>query len=152
MKPSEIRQIILDEHAHLRRRIATIEASFLPRTGLEAPAGTAPARGLDLAREIAELHAAFLSHLATEAELLRVVLVDVDTSGPMRLEEMDREHAEQREALTALIGLQRDSRDQDARLRHFLGVLRADLDAEERDLLDVDVLRDDSISIDAFGG
>lgn len=146
MKPSEIRQKILDEHAHLRRKIATIEAHLMPSLA------RVPRWREDLARELEELSIAFRAHLDTEEQLLRAAIVDVDASGPMRLLALEREHAEQRAALSSIMRHPVVDPQYDASLRQFLRVLIRDLEEEERDLLGPDVLRDDSISIDAFGG
>jgi Hemerythrin HHE cation binding domain len=146
MKPSEIRQTILDEHAHLRRKIATIEAHLMPTLA------RSPRWRDDLAREIEELASAFRAHLDAEEELLRVAIPDSDTAAPMRLLAMEREHHDQRAALASLLRHPVADAQYDASLRDFLHALTRDLDQEERDLLGPDVLRDDSISIDAFGG
>ncbi|MBI5363904.1 MAG: hemerythrin domain-containing protein [Planctomycetes bacterium] len=146
MKPSEIRQTILDEHGHLRRKIATIEAHLMPSLA------RLPRWREDLAREIEELSIAFHAHLETEERLLPTVLTDVDPSGPMRLAAMAREHAAQRAALSSIMRHPVADPQYDASLRQFLRVLVRDIDDEERDLLGPDVLRDDSINIDAFGG
>lgn len=146
MKPSEIRQTILDEHAHLRRKIATIEAHLMPNLA------RMPRWREDLAREIEELSLAFHAHLETEEQLLRSVIPEVDPAGPMRLLAMERDHAGQRAALSSIMRHPVADPQYDASLRQFLRVLVRDIDDEERDLLGPDVLRDDSINIDAFGG
>lgn len=146
MKPSEIRQTILDEHAHLRRKIATIEAHLMPSLA------RASRWRDDLAREVAELATAFSAHLDAEEQLLRAVIPGADTAAPMRLLAMEREHHDQRAALSAILRHPIADARHDASLREFLHTLTRDLDEEERDLLGPDVLRDDSISIDAFGG
>lgn len=146
MKPSEIRQTILDEHAHLRRKIATIEAHLMPSLA------RVPRWRQDLQRELEELAIAFRAHLDSEESLLSHAIHDVDASGPMRLQEMHREHAEQRSALSSIMRHPAADPEYDASLRQFLRILTRDLEEEERDLLGPDVLRDDSISIDAFGG
>lgn len=146
MKPSEIRQSILDEHAHLRRKIATIEAHLMPSLA------RVPRWRQDLQRELEELAIAFRAHLDREEELLRRELIGLDASGPMRLLEMEREHAEQRAALSSIMRHPAADPEYDASLRQFLRILVRDIEEEERDLLGPDVLRDASISIDAFGG
>lgn len=148
LKPSEIRTIILEEHCELRRRLAGIEALL---DGLTR--GDSAARR-DLQKSFETLCELFVTHIAHEEAILRPILADIDNWGPIRIELMDEEHAEQRERVAELTHLSPDA-DPGVyvrSVREFVTDLRADMDGEERECLSPDVLRDDTTSIDAFGG
>jgi hypothetical protein len=82
------------------------------------------------------------------------VLADIDNWGPIRIEQMDEEHVAQRATIDALSRLQpeADVKAYAAKIQAFVREIFADMDAEERECLNRDVLRDDTTSIDAFGG
>ena len=82
------------------------------------------------------------------------MLADIDNWGPIRIQQMDEEHVEQRELIRELSRLlpDPDLRAYSERIRAFVLDVLADMDAEERECLSKDVLRDDTTSIDAFGG
>jgi iron-sulfur cluster repair protein YtfE (RIC family) len=99
------------------------------------------------------LHEAFERHLASEEELLEPILERIDAWGPLRLELLRAEHAHQRAVLHALRSAEA-MRAPEVVARRAVALaeeLLADMDAEERELLDARVLRDDAISIE-FGG
>lgn len=147
-KPSEIRSIILEEHGELRRRLAGIEALL---DGVLR--GDATTRR-ELRACFDALCQLFVTHIAHEEAILRPVLADIDNWGPVRIELMDAEHVEQRERVAELSRLSPDEEPgvYVRRVREFVADLRADMDAEERECLSPNVLRDDPISIDEFGG
>lgn len=148
LKPSEIRSIILAEHGELRQRLAGIEALL---DGLSR--GDAAARH-DLRTSFVALCELFVTHIAHEEAILRPILADIDGWGPVRVELMDEEHVEQRKRVAELSQLHPDT-DPGAyvrSVREFVTDLRKDMDGEEHECLSPDVLRDDTTSIDAFGG
>lgn len=148
LKPSEIRSIILEEHGELRRRLAGIEALL---DGLTR--GDAAARR-DLRASFATLCDLFIMHIAHEEAILRPILADIDNWGPIRIERMDDEHVEQRKRVAELskIPADADPGSYVDNVRAFVKDLRDDMDGEEIECLSPDVLRDDTTSIDAFGG
>ena len=88
---------------------------------------------------------------------LRPALLEIpDAWGKEHAEELDRDHREQRELLSdALDRVQDPSRPPSLVARNLLDLvelLRADMEQEERDLLDERVLRDDLVTIDAETG
>lgn len=146
-KPSEIRSVILAEHAVLRSRLDEIEAA------LERSAADGTSRR-SLPGQLTRFCEEFLRHIEHEETILMPVLADIDNWGPIRIEQMDAEHAEQRRTMDEL---SRRSPDPDfagyaATVRAFVREIRADMESEERECLSRDVLRDDTTNIDAFGG
>ena len=147
LKPSEIRTIILEEHCALRRRLLEIE------TGVNLVEAGTGSHG-ELHGALQRFYELFLLHITHEETILKPALREIDNWGPVRIELMDVEHAEQRLTIRALSQLtaEPDVKAYIARIRGFVEEVRLDMAAEERDFLSQDVLRDDSISIDAFGG
>jgi hypothetical protein len=91
-------------------------------------------------------------HLATEEALLGPVLERIDAWGPVRLDLLRAEHAHQRAVLSVLRSDRAAAVPPLTLARRLLGLLDdiiADMDAEDRDLLDPRVLRDDLIQLDA---
>ena len=86
--------------------------------------------------------------------MLRPLLKDVDAWGPARVETMDEEHRSQRAALVELsrLALDHDMDQTVQQVEEFVRRLRADMDGEEHHALSEEVLRDDIIVIDTFGG
>jgi hemerythrin-like domain-containing protein len=146
-RPSEIRTIILGEHRELRERLAEIVTN-LSRATAE------PNVRAELQQQLARFYEKFLLHIEHEEQILRPVLADIDNWGPIRIQQMDEEHVEQRELIRELSRLlpDPDLRAYSERIRAFVLDVLADMDAEERECLSKDVLRDDTTSIDAFGG
>lgn len=148
LENSQIRRIVLGEHAGLRKRLDAIEAG-LKTLSEGQPEPLAQVRGLFKA-----LLEAFLRHVEHEEALLKPILLDLDAWGPVRLKEMEKEHEEQRAQVTALLALDplAPVATWVTQMRGFTERLRADMAGEEHDFLDPDVLRDDSIAVDPFSG
>jgi Hemerythrin HHE cation binding domain len=155
MKPSEIRAELLEQHADIRRRIAELRQAF-PATG-------------DAAREqldgrLAQLVGLFRKHNAREEELLRDILPTVDAWGPARAETMIEEHAKEHTALYAALldvgtlpsvtgpGAAPGADAAEAQLVPLLDRILEHVDHEEKTFLTEEVLRDDGIVRDYFGG
>ncbi len=147
-KPSEVRALIVSEHTDLRMLLASIEVRVS-----EPTRGGSQARAA-LRRELERFCDVFRMHIENEEALLAPILVDLDNWGPTRVEHMDLEHAEQRDRIAQLCALspEVDPTDYVERIRRFCEDLRADMAAEELECLSPDVLRDDTINIDAFSG
>lgn len=146
-KPSEIRTIILGEHDVLRGRLTEIEDD------LNRAATDTASRGR-LPRTLTLFYEQFLQHIAHEEDILRPVLADIDNWGPIRIEQMDAEHVEQRRTIGELSRLEPepDLSAYTAKIRAFVSEIRHDMDAEEHECLSPNVLRDDVTSIDACDG
>lgn len=133
-----LRRQILAEHVELRAAIARVATA------------EEPAR---LALATSALCDRLEDHLELEDEVLEPVLRAVDAWGPERARRLRDEHAAQRRRLAQL---RRDVATAPAlalarEVQPFLETLLADMAAEERDVLDPDLLRDDTISVE-FGG
>jgi iron-sulfur cluster repair protein YtfE (RIC family) len=148
LSASQVRSLILDEHTILRNVLEDIEDSLGEMTR------RVPGAVRRLRASLRTFQDAFLRHLSHEETVLRPLLKDVDAWGPARVEAMDEEHCAQRAALAELSRLALDQ-DLDCtvmRVEEFIRRLRADMDGEEQRALSEEVLRDDIIVIDTFGG
>lgn len=146
MTHEECRQTLQAQHQQLRGVIAEVRVAALEVLG------TDPDECAALRMRISALRDDLERHLETEEALLGPVLERIDAWGPVRLDLLRAEHAHQR----AVLGVLRS--DRAAALpplvlsRRVLGLLDdiiADMEAEDRDLLDPRVLRDDIIQLDA---
>jgi iron-sulfur cluster repair protein YtfE (RIC family) len=146
MDHEERRQTLHAQHQHLRAVIAEVRQCALDVLGTESRDCS------DLRARVGELRDDLEGHLATEEALLEPVLERIDAWGPVRLDLLRAEHAHQR-AVLSLLRSDRAAALPPAQLaRRVLGLLddiSADMDAEDRDLLDPRVLRDDVIQLDA---
>jgi len=101
---------------------------------------------MPLTRELARLRLAFDAHNKFEEQLLRPVLLEHDSFGPVRVQRMVEDHVHEHRAIG-----ERLSSPATAALRDVIETLRAHLDAEERYLLSSRVLRDDLVTIESAG-
>ena len=101
---------------------------------------------MPLTRELARLRLAFDAHNKFEEQLLRPVLLEHDSFGPVRVQRMVEDHIHEHRAIG-----ERLSSPATAALRDVIETLRAHLDAEERYLLSSKVLRDDLVTIEGAG-
>ena len=145
MNPSEVRKQILAEHERLRARLRDIEA-----TVQHAAAGDVGAAAT-IRRQLGELLAALRSHVRAEEAALVPALAATDAWGPERAAQIQADHVTQLRVLASwdrAVGDDGMPMDElAARLRQFAGQLWADMEAEERDLLHPDLLRDDVVTI-----
>jgi iron-sulfur cluster repair protein YtfE (RIC family) len=138
LKHSEVRRIVLNEHADLRRELADISASLV-KLEQERP-GAAEA----LARQWRHFARIFLDHLEHEEEVLRPVLVDIDAWSKTRIEHMDTDHVQQRARVAELLEtLSQNPLGAADDLRAFLGELAVDMEEEERLNLGEELMRDE---------
>jgi hemerythrin len=147
MTPSEIRAGLLGEHAMLRGLMAeTYRAIESARGGEGSVAG--------VRQRLRRLVTALRDHNEREEALLREILPRVDAWGPARAEIMmeghEDEHAELLAALVVTIATD-DASGADSVERELLRV-EAHMKREEELLLSEEVLRDDDVAIDSFGG
>lgn len=102
-----------------------------------------------------ELLDAFEEHNREEESQLRPLLLDADSFGEVRVAEMVADHMQEhsalREALREAVEPAVPDRSAHAAL-DVVSRLRRHMDAEEAQFLNVRVLRDDIVSLDAFGG
>jgi len=148
LSASQVRSLILDEHAVLRDVLEEIDAA-LGELNRRVPGAIGRLRA-----SLRTFQDAFLRHLHHEETVLRPILADVDAWGPARVESMNEEHADQRAALVQLSRVPLDE-DIDGTVRsveQFVRRLRADMEWEEQNALSANVLRDDILVIDTFMG
>src|SRR5271169_813172 len=97
---SQIRRLILDEHAVLRDEMDDIALLLQDVAAQRAEAAER------LQHRMKKFYDAFLKHIAHEESLLRPVLANIDAWGAVRVEKMDDEHREQRSTIAALTSLE----------------------------------------------
>lgn len=148
LSASQVRSLILDEHTILRNLLEEIDEALGEMTR------RVPGAVRRLRASLRTFQDAFLRHLRHEETVLRPLLEDVDAWGPARVETMDEEHRSQRAALVELsrLALDQDLDQTVQQVEEFVRRLRADMDGEEQHALSEEVLRDDIIVIDTFGG
>jgi len=145
---SDIRKTILGEHEALRARMKELQQAL---EGLERAAVGVPST---LSSALQGFLEEFLRHIAHEEAILRPVLAHIDAWAQERVKSMDAEHAEQRLRLMELskVDPSADPRGFVARVRETLEWIRDDMAGEEKGVLSPDLLRDDIIILDTFGG
>ncbi len=148
MTPSEIRKELLEQHASLRSKIDATRASA------ERWQRGEPARE-ELRSNLALLAEGVRAHNRREEELLREVIPGADAWGQARAEVMEESHVQEHKAIyEALIDAGAAS-EAAAGVPPVLKLLDAMLDHiqhEEASFLGADVLRDDAVTPDFFGG
>lgn len=133
--PAQVREQVLSQHRGLRRLL-----------------GQAMAVTEDKVAQIAqELRRNFLYHLTFEETFMFPALRDADIWGPQRLDAVTAEHRQQRAELDGLIDLLRDGRpaaEIAQAVKALAEKLEKDMEAEEAELLNPNLLRDDVVAID----
>ncbi len=147
MQLSKLREQLLQQHANLRELVGEVAAQ---NERSQDDSGDEQLR-----RSLGKLTAALSEHNRFEEASLRGLIVKLDAWGKERESLMDsRHHDEHRLALEALeqsFGTkQRPERM--ASLRKLLDSLLEHMKHEEREVLHPNVLRDDVITADPFGG
>lgn len=148
MLPSEIRKKVLSQHREIEEMLKE-----LSQGASELLQGTETAdrvkRAAGALREILELHMTF------EERYMVPAVHDADGFGPERTRHLHEEHAEQRAELDRLVGTIHNAAAPQAiadAVSHLAEELRKDIEHEERDYLGDDLLRDNVIPTDTFGG
>ena len=147
MQLSQLREQLLLQHASLRELVSEVAAQ---NARSQDEAGDEQLR-----RTLGKLSAALSEHNRFEETSLRGIIVKLDVWGPQRESLMDsRHHDEHRLALEALeqsfATKQRSERTE--RLAKLLDSILDHMKHEEREILHPNVLRDDVITADPFGG
>ena len=147
MIASEIRAELLKDHAGLRSLITEVRLAI-------TLVGPQESTTHELRRNIERLARALGGHNQREEAMLQELLKSVDAWGPARAEIMDETHHEEHAELVAALVLA-NAADPIAAGVHAKDVierLEVHMAREEEVLLAEDVLRDDQVVIDAFGG
>lgn len=148
MTPSEIRRELLEQHREVRARMDDA------RGAITRWKGGSPARDA-VQVALALLADAVRKHNRREEELLRDIIPTVDAWGPARAEIMVEEHAKEHAELHAALieaGSAPDSEKASAILDALVTNLGEHMTREEKILLSEDVLHDDQLVRDYFGG
>ncbi len=141
MTPSAIRTELLAQHGRIRTLIDDVRRIAERLDGADAA-------NSQLHAAIAVLADALRRHNQREEELLGRIIPSVDAWGPVRAEIMDEEHvAEHREMHAALMMEVRPTE-----LPPLLDRMIEHMAHEEETLLRDDLLRDDLVVMDYFGG
>jgi hypothetical protein len=138
MTPSRALSELIAQHDSLRGMMDTCEDLA---DHLDAHPDGDP---MPLTRELARLRLAFDAHNKFEEQLLRPVLLEHDSFGPVRIQRMVDDHVHEHRAIGARL-----ESPATAALRDVIETLRAHLEAEERYLLSSKVLRDDLINVES---
>lgn len=148
VEAEEARTRITTDHAVLR--------SLSQALVISADAAVRDARQRPIVRDLlVQLCAEIELHLQYEEAVLVPLLRRADAWGPVRVEELAREHADQRFVIAALLEQAMESRDMGElveEIARFTERLERDIDEEERDLLTAEALGDRIIVVDQTGG
>jgi hypothetical protein len=148
-KPADTaRRLVLDQHLELKR-LLTMGLIQVRGAAVQADSSHESIRALvGLIRDV------FVKHLADEEALIVPILEDDLPAGPWRVAELREEHGRQRTELDALCTWPEEGSDLELALRFdgLAKLLLDDIAHEERELLIPDVIRDDHVVIDQFGG
>lgn len=151
MRPSEIRTELLAQHEQIRARITETRSKLDSSRAEDARASLRE----ELNGSLAALIGVVLEHNAREEELLRDVLPTVDAWGPARAEIMLEEHTKEHDALhKALLDAFKVAGGAGAhgQIAALLDRMLEYMAQEEKICLTEEVLRDDGIVRDYFGG
>jgi len=153
MAPSQVRSVIMAEHAHLRGLLdLTEEAAQRVLSG-----GGFGDDALQAIRDRAHhLRTALFAHLELENRVLVPAIREVPGFGPDRADRVLLEHAEQKKAVDGTLMMLDDQSHPAAALaaevERLVQALRKDMDLEEEALLNEFLLRDEMIPTDAEVG
>jgi hemerythrin len=144
MKASEIRTELLQQHADLRAQVEEIKRSLTSEP-------TSSAREA-LRALLVRLAGAVRRHNRKEEDLLRDVLPTVDAWGPARTEIMLEEHVKEHETIYAALVDAGTAEDVRGRVGELLSRMLEHMAHEEESILTEEVLTDEAIVRDYFGG
>jgi len=146
LKNSEIRELLLKDHEVLRSELAKLEGD------LKRPPSSADGKR-KLREQLDRLLDTLRKHSERSLRLLKPVIVDLDAWGPLRAEQIDKEHEELNVLATrfAQIDIGSEPKKWVDEVTQVIAHLREELDDAERTRLSPEVLRDDVIVVD-FGG
>ncbi len=150
MRPSEVRQRILNDHQVIKIMVSEVrDLALRIQVGEEHLSGR-------LRERARILYQHFCRHIDLEDVILVGALRDADAWGEERAEELRNEHREQREVLTYLLDRLLDRTQPQiltvVDLLNFTAWLRDDMRHEEETILHEDLLRDDVVGIHVNSG
>lgn len=143
MPPSEVRALILRQHARIRELLDAVEqaANRLLAAALPNAAVGDATRQLTL-----QLCSVMESHIALENELLVTTLATIDAWGLVRAENLRHEHADQLAMLRAYVEELSEGGSTGAVLgltaSRLASLIRSDMEHEEHDVLRAELFSD----------
>jgi len=142
LRPSQVRIRILREHSAIREQLELLEAH-----SARLLAGH-PGSFVEAQRELQSFHHVLREHIDFEDALLVPALADTDAWGTLRAQKLASHHKEQRQQMEALAtrSLSEPPAGLARLLTGLIDELRTDMNAEEREYLSADLLRDDVVS------
>ena len=150
MRPSEVRERVLADHASLRVALAEL------KTLAGSVKGGASSDALRLREAGEQLLDALARHMEWEDVHLARALRDADAWGEERERRLVEEHREQRQALSDVLQHLRDTSRSASQIADdaldFVDWLRRDMEGEEDERLQAELLRDDVVGIDVEAG
>lgn len=153
LMPSQVRNVILSEHVHIRH---LLDRSEEHAQRILSGGGFGEFEVLALRGIAYQLYTGVCRHMELENRVLAPALASLDAFGNVRSDRLINEHAEQKVMLERVVAQFDDPSEtpavRAAALMHLIGTLRHDMDIEEQTLLNPDLLRDDTIAEDAEAG
>jgi hypothetical protein len=143
MEPAQVRDMVLRDHEELKAKLAHLYR-VIAHADVQA-----------MAREARVLLHKLAAHLELEDAMLAPVLRTIDAWGPVRADRLNEDHTAQRREISELLHFLEESEDAERiadRVSRFAETLERDMKEEEHDVLSSELLRDDTVSTDAFGG
>ena len=136
LAPSVVRKIILDEHTQLRRKLSEIETLLKSKDHSK------------LKEAITGFTRLFLSHIEKEEKILRPVLKEIDAWGGVRVDRMNQEHVAQRAQMKEIVERVQYGKPAEylSLIEVFVREIYLDIQAEEKECLSPDVMKDDPIT------
>lgn len=150
MTPGEVRARILADHVAIRGMLLSLEhVAARVREGDQSLVGPLRLEGESLLRQLQD-------HMFWEDLHLAPALRQADAWGKERAAQLEVDHREQRQVLAHCLAAVNDHSRPAALVARTLidlvGMLQADIEEEERVLLDERVLRDDVVGVDVETG
>ncbi len=150
LRPSEIRRMVLEDHARLRLLLRDLRAAAeWARTGDRT-------RSVELKREAERFADRFFRHLDMEERFMVPLLRTVDAWGEERAQLVLDEHRDQRKLLLSYVQELSKPNADIGRLARRTLFLIADIETdmlhEEESVLSENLLRDDVVTLDPMGG
>jgi hemerythrin len=138
MRASQIRDQLLREHDDIRTQIDDVWGAIVADQPIRAA--------------LARLAETVKKHNHREEELLREMLPSVDAWGPARTEVMFEEHEKEHDEIFEALLRATDAAEIRLEVEELVDRLRAHMTKEEKTFLAEDILVDDLIVRDSFGG
>jgi len=141
-----VRSRILDEHAKIRAAVVEVDRLAL------AVASEDFARIHALRAGAEKLYGLLIDHLQHEDDVVAPIIRQIDAWGPVRYEQMQRDHASQRAVLAqAIRDLEKSGELLGRTVQSTCWEILHDMRREEHDLLHPDLWGDDIMTVE-FGG